>query len=899
MPRSQSVPFVSFFPTASHYATTRTPQPITDVREKKPSSPGRPTDVYHTQLPHSSEDVQRYIKNNVSSLLTPAQEVSKLIARALHKKFGMTINPDTTYIVTTNYDLSKGKPRDGKMLNSISLTDAALTNMRTLNTDDNTLSSAQKTNKKVLDIIGKFSVVGGLLNLFRAPSPPSLPNPDNMFEYVVGSIANQKTPSPDLSSKLPFAPQAFRDLVWNTELAAPYKKYLDSFWRSHETTYQQLSKIAFAQAAHTQAQEGSLSEQDAHLAMRAAGLAPGKPWLETSMKNLEATYAKDPKLEIGLLSVNGDKSTDLMYVIDKTVRQDANGKDIKATLLHIPGNASPIHRFDSPEEMKTWVADQAADPKKRAALRAHFKKSDQDDKYFSDGVDQSLKGLGGWTEAHKPDPLGFTSPNGWDPQRYITLEPIEGCPFNTITLNQKERSYADANHDITTDSDVNKATLLRVTEAATATALMLTPLAFLMPEIGLALDVLYAGAGLMETGIGIDDLAHGKSAGTDRIVFGLLNAAPGIAGGASRLGKGAETVEIAFADNVAEPTSDSIMPLAEEHTPWETFNRLRPQASGNISAYAVTDGERLIDGIPRNANHIYQVPGADGMDRWLIKHTDHSAIVHIYEIKSTFKLSDGYVEIIDPASRQSVMTVHLNTAGEWVRFEGAGGMKFPWQRSQPSAKAQLNEAIANINRDSSSFSEAETTQIQDDLSNLIRASKAELSESLNEYTEAGSDEINSELRRQPDERQYSEQLQAFLADFDSQADYTGKAYRYAYVTADGEAALKNGVGKVFRDAAVQSASTQAFNAKSWGAWAKNASGASNNKPVVYVFDESVPKKNLSSSFLFDHVAVEPEASLEVKATKTQDGVLYVYLESPAKMPDQRYNLFDGSVARPY
>jgi len=896
MPRSQIVPF---FPTPSHYATTRTPEPITETRQNKPGAPGHPADTYHTQLPHTSQDVQRYIKTNLRSLLTPAQEVSKLIASALHKKFGMTINPDTTYIVTTNYDLSKSKPSDGKILNHISLTDAALTNMRTLNIDDNTLSPAQKTNKKLLDMFAKFSVVGSILNSFTGAANSPLPSSGKFFEYVVGSIPNQKTPAPDVSSKLPLAPQAFRDLVWNTELAAPYKTYLDSFWRKHETTYQQLSKIAFAQAAYTQAQEGSLSEQDAQLAMRAAGLAPGKPWLETSMKNLEGAYAKDPNLEIGLLSVNGDKSTDLMYVIDKTVRQDANGKDIKTTLLHIPGNASPIHRFDSPEEMKTWVADQAADPKKRAALRGHFKKSDQDDKYFSDGVDQSLKGLGGWTEAQKPNSLGFTSPNDWDPQRYITLDPIQGSPFKAITQNQKDRSYADANHDITTDADVTKAAILKGAEAATATALMLTPLAFLMPEVGLALDVLYAGAGLAEIGIGIDDLAHGKSAGTDRIVFGVLNAAPGIAGGASRLSKGAETVEVAFADNAVETAADNSVPQAEEHTPWEAFNRLRPQASGDISAYAVTDGERLIDGIPPNANHIYQVPGADGMDRWLIKHTDDSAIERVYEIKSTFKLSDGYVEIVDPASRQSVMTVHLNTAGEWVRIEGAGGIKFPWSRSQPSAKAQLDEAITNINRDSRSFSEAETKQMEEDLSNLIKASTAENSASLNEYTEAGSNEINSELRRQPDERQYSQQLQEFMADFDNQANYTGKAYRYAFVTADGEAALKNGVGKVFRDAAVQSASTQAFNAKDWAGWAKKASGALNNKPVVYVFDESVPKKNLSSSFLYDHVAVEPEASLEVNATKTQDGVLYVYLKSPAKMPEQRYNLFDGSVARPY
>lgn len=832
-------------------------------------------------------------------MLTPAQEVSKQIASAVHSRLGQTLNPDKTYIVTTDYDISKRKPRYGKILNKISLTDAALTNMRSINTDDNSLSTAQQRNKKIAEIFGVLSKVGDVFSLFGGTPTRPLFDSEVRHEYVVGSIPNKKIPAPDLSLKLPFSPQAFRDLVWNTELAAPYKTYLDSFWKANEATYEQLSKIAFAQAAHTQVQEGSLSEQDARVVMRAIGLAPGKPWLETSMKNLETAYAKDPNLEIGLLSVNGDKSTSLMYVIDKKIRRDANGKNIKATLLHIPGNSSPIHRFDSPEAMKTWVADQAADPIKRAALLTHFKKNDQDDKFFSDGVNQSLKGLGGWTKANTPNSLGFTSPNGWDPQRYITLEPIEGSPFKAITHNQKQRSYADANHDITTDSDVTKAAVLRGAELVTAAALMMTPLAFVMPEIGLALEAIYTGAGLVEIGVGIDDVAHGKSAGTDRIVFGALNAVPGIAGGASRLGKGVKTGETVIAEGAAKTPPHVTVPDAAADTPWETFNRLRPENSGTLSAYAVKDGEKLIDGIVPNAKRIYRVPGAGGMDRWLIKHTDSSAIRRVYEIKSTFKLSDGYVEIIDPASRKTVMTVHRNNVGEWVRFESPGGINFPWSRRQQAAKAQLDEAIANINKPKSSFNEAEIAQQFNNLSGLIETSTAEEYGSLNAYTEAGSDEINSELRRQPDKNLYSQNLKEFMSDFERQSDYSGKAYRYAFVTPDGEKALKTGAGKVFRDPGVQSASTQPSSAKEWESWATDTPGAQHNKPVIYVFDKSIPKKNLSNGFIYDHVAIKPDASLEVKATKTQDGVLYVYLESPTKMPKQRYNLFDGSVARPF
>jgi hypothetical protein len=69
--------------------------------------------------------------------------------------------------------------------------------------------------------------------------------------------------------------------------------------------------------------------------------------------------------------------------------------------------------------------------------------------------------------------------------------------------------------------------------------------------------------------------------------------------------------------------------------------------------------------------------------------------------------------------------------------------------------------------------------------------------------------------------------------------------------------------------------------------------------VIYVFDESISKKNLSTDTLPDHIAITPNTLLEVRATKEQDGILYVYLEAPTKLPKQHYNLFDGSIAHPY
>ncbi|WP_241730147.1 hypothetical protein [Pseudomonas sp. SST3] len=52
--------------------------------------------------------------------------------------------------------------------------------------------------------------------------------------------------------------------------------------------------------------------------------------------------------------------------------------------------------------------------------------------------------------------------------------------------------------------------------------MFLTPLAFAMPEVGLALDAFYLASGATNTGIGIDDKIHGKPTGNQRIIFGVF-----------------------------------------------------------------------------------------------------------------------------------------------------------------------------------------------------------------------------------------------------------------------------------------------------------------------------------------------------------------------------------------
>ncbi|SEE70110.1 hypothetical protein [Pseudomonas proteolytica] len=114
-------------------------------------------------------------------------------------------------------------------------------------------------------------------------------------------------------------------------------------------------------------------------------------------------------------------------------------------------------------------------------------------------------------------------------------------------------------------------------------------------------------------------------------------------------------------------------------------NPLRPSQAGHISQHALPNGEQLIENVTPNAKGIYQVKDATtNEDRWLIRYTDASGVSNVYEIRGDFKLSNGYVQIIDQQTRRPVMTVHSSGNGEWVSANGKGGVRAPEGRSLSS-----------------------------------------------------------------------------------------------------------------------------------------------------------------------------------------------------------------------
>ncbi|WP_332846271.1 dermonecrotic toxin domain-containing protein [Pseudomonas lactucae] len=634
-------------------------------------------------LPHNPA-VDKFIAASTQGFKTPTQSTSDIIRAELKKRWGKDIDPDNTFITTLNYDPKKPKPADGKVLNKISLTQAALHNVQRANKTDEHQTAAEKNRSTLHTWLNRFAPL--------APLPALIDSIDMQVhakKTYEGIFTGTDPDMPQLYNQrtlLPETPAQFRDIVWNTDRSKPYVDFLNTFWPAHEQKYAQTSKASFIGAALAQFNNDSLNEHNTNLVMRAAGVPLDTTWSSLTLDDLKSSRVKDPSVEVGLLKINGFQSTDLLYITDKKSRTAADGKTINPTLLYIPGNSSPIHSFDSPAQMKNWLAEQAADPVKREALSMHFQLRDQANRYFSDGVNQTLTGLGGWSRKDADDAGPLERLNEFDPQTFITTEPLSDDPFKVMTQRQKARSYVDAETEITTDGDVTKATILEVLETTTKIALLMTPLALVMPEVAVALEVFYVAAGAAEVGIGADDLKHGKPGGADHIVFGVLNALPVVAGGATRALNGVETGEAAAGEyletsELAEENTTPVAPEPAKPVGEPIANRLQPSRTADISAYAVPDGETVLERATRNAKGIHQLKDSAQIDHWYIQYKDATGVLNVYEIKSDFKLSHDYVQIIDPVTRKPVMTVHAGADGEWVRGIGPGGARtWPWQR---------------------------------------------------------------------------------------------------------------------------------------------------------------------------------------------------------------------------
>jgi hypothetical protein len=468
------------------------------------------------------------------------------------KKQKWDVDPDNTYLVTYEYNSQGKEPFPAKITQKISLTQALIQNAQDTPTGEG--FSVQffegGPNVKVQDNLKAHKPgVFDFSSRFNPHSQKS--NITHSYQGIYSAPPDSRAEEYNASNQSSIDPEAFKKIIWKADYQKPYTEFLDQFWSSHQDKYPVLAKAACVKSAMAQHQEGSLSAEGKELVMRAAGL-PGnqESWSDIKYEELQKNPPRDPNIEVGLVKIGDYQSTDLIYITDNTVKRDANGNKLPPlTLLYIPGNSSPIHSFNGPAEMKSWLAAQMADPLKRNGMASHFALKDKPNGWERAGIDETLAGLGAWPEKRET-PGGLFSydhrafSGKWDPQVFITTEP-NNLPFDEVAKRQKDRSYADAAVKITSDRDVTKTNILKGLEKAAKVALFLTPMALVVPEVALALDVFYLASGAVTTGIGIDDQKHGKPSGTDRIVFGLFNATTAVVPRISaRAGEGLETATV-------------------------------------------------------------------------------------------------------------------------------------------------------------------------------------------------------------------------------------------------------------------------------------------------------------------------------------------------------------------
>ena len=501
------------------------------------------------------------------------------------------------------------------------------------------------------------------------------------------------------------APSDLMHASWQTDFQTLMTQKIDEFWNTRSSDYQTSIKGEFAYQARKQlktaqarppaeqalqAPEHRFSREDYRLVMGAMSNVPLDENAPLTVEQLRAEAPVKGVVQAHAFNIKGFLSNDIVRF-----SADDGGRQV----LYIPGAEPAFLRFDSLEKLDQWVIDQAKAPKKRAALLAHFPLISRQDheagtierlaKVFMPIL--GLANVGTKTEGLDTTLEKLATGKLKDPTFDGDGSHIEGDVFASMTSASKARMTSDADVMIKSNSEVTRDIWLNDITVAAGLLAKLAPIA---APVAAAAVV----AGVTELALGAEKQASGdtlaeRNDGASKAFDGLLNTLFSV--GASG------PVEDPFVPPEEKPYTPipGSRPRVEAPQTVSIPNRLQPSQAGSIRQYAVPDGERLIENAVRNAKGLYQAKdAATGADRWFVPYTDTSGIRQIYEIKSDFKLSNDYVQIIDPDTGKPVMTVHATGDGEWARASADGGARWPWNR--PPSPTPSNHSAG-----SSSFSE--------------------------------------------------------------------------------------------------------------------------------------------------------------------------------------------------
>lgn len=477
---------------------------------------------------------QDYVKAMLGSVPRPDRSASAAI-REWASQQRLDVEPDNTLAVTLHCKFVPKRGWLAKIVQQMSLTEALLGNWQQSGYSKVAEQTAQlllRGGTATVDLLGVLPELS--LPHGRAPWAQAFSNGQvTIVDELPGSgldhdidvhtkfhgLFRQTAPMRyDASTYVQFDAATFQSFIWQLDFQGVFKRQLDDFWAHAASQYSVSACIAFLAACNRQALRGNLSEQGRSLAWRAAGVERWHHGASLSANGVDAR----------LLNINGYPSSDILCLSDMRSR---------LTLLYLPGNAAPLHEFANPGAMRAWLARQCRDADKRAALLAHFRACDIPDRIGRSGLRRVLQGMGDFPPRQiiLPATSVYRLARVWNPHTLInykadTFSPrIEYNLFEAFTVAQRQRSQADADFLITRDSEVTKAAWRRyfyLTMNLAAPFLLVVP--GLLP--------LAAVAGVAQFTVGLDQALHAKDPdqqleGAEQAVFGLLNAAPGLARG--------------------------------------------------------------------------------------------------------------------------------------------------------------------------------------------------------------------------------------------------------------------------------------------------------------------------------------------------------------------------------
>jgi hypothetical protein len=232
----------------------------------------------------------------------------------------------------------------------------------------------------------------------------------------------------------------------------------------------------------------------------------------------------------------------------------------------------------------------------------------------------------------------------------------------------------------------------------------------------------------------------------------------------------------------------------------------------------------------------------------------------------------------------------INPAGVWVKalyqVHGAGA------RILRNAYRELERLTARWPSTAGSLSLNEKQQFESVYLQLANYGNAEYLPHILSYCEGGSADINALLRASI----RNNKTRRFLHDLFRLNAYQGVAFRVTHVSNASMQLLRGELGKTFMDRGVQSASVTRFNASRWaedGFITQNA--RADNHLIFMILDSTIPKKNMFSHLLGDHVGVVPNTPMQLTAVREVGDRFFAYFGSPQELSDEVFDIYSGEA----